>query len=1109
MTTMTAAAHGDIRSGLTYHGHAVLIAHIESERFLAGGGDKDPLHYFLRPNQLFAEACQECRQYLKHAPERFRPAFIPGGSPLDFDDFLYSPACFVALGDTDNIVMVAVDEFDLAGHLSSLVTVPTRQTCLAFCPELKSFRPALKRHRDTFCEFTDLYMDPFLSIRRNQDPDAVASCEHFLQQRPLLAVTYFKLNGMASLGPGLLIQEYTYKAMAQRICDTLDLLREHIDQYQETIPGGVADIDAFRCTFLDPQGWSDVATLMFSPNYTITATVIAALRCLTMQDLYKISEDSGEISLREAVACFDVHSRVARLSGTDADSTLSANHVFCSTYTSPGIYEKSFELDTVPPRGQAHHYNGLVIADSNLSVCAGHVLRVRRKAARQRDPGTCPDFPTTLQERYIWYMFGHNDFVYQQLGDGARDVGKVVEFASVIRQIKAMRGSTCDAEDGGTDADILDACTEVRIPIPILPRVMAETDYTAHADIKVVLETLRKSLFENNDGYLSINRLTDCMRIVRVPSPLSSAIRYLYADFANYLSDHFLFESVLDLFDAFVAFRTLLVEDLPDLLRRRLIAQMSDFPSTRRRDVPDSEYFADEQPNMRQALYGDTARREQLDSICLGFLSPEDLQDLVGIVELLQNALANRVQITFSAAERWNATVDARGIGLDRMMSAADAPLKCGLGMLRRVMNRLRKTTCETDHAEDIRRSNRRKIGGASSVSYHARCFSRRLVVGDTPDLFLASVDLNLSHLTRPQAFYIHLHETAHLVSQLLRDAQGCTHPAFGCAIADECCHKKRQFSSNELNEVYLERYQEIFAEMLIHKFVFHNDARLYFRNYIVNYSLDPICFGPDDHQSLIRMLEVFIRGFLASDPFVAPDVYSVNSDTVPVITDRIVNDAFRRFSTLLDDAGPFLHDFRRLWQANKRNEVWSYARKEFERVYRAAYHPVCCIWEDVREIYSLVAEETYPPGDAAANMVAKEIGRAISVGRPIVRVKYVSEESHDVPEAKRLGPLFIVSTLLREYISVLYADIDTASGVVYLPRGTNGKPDAECLWPSEGWNCAVLDRNFNGIVCASPQKRKESMQIRIAIIKTLWDISTTLRARRMKDMLSIVTNEP
>jgi len=578
----------DILSGLKYHGYVVLIAHIDADRFSIKNGignDGDPLFHFTEPNKLFREHCSKTRQHLDDTLKEFKnwAAKPTNIAEEKFNDFLYNPACFVAFGDNDNIAILALDEFEHAARLSSLVDVPVRQTCLAFCPELKSLGLRAKKYKGIFCELDDIYLDPHLAINQLENPDAIASCEYFLAKRPLLAVTYFKLNGMTVLGPGLMTQEFSYKVMAERIRETREELLKKVENSPDSILYSDKDIESFRCVFLDPQGWSDIATLMFCTNYSVIITMVAALQFLTVGDLYQRSNietaaGTKGVSLTDAVKCFKVHEDVAKLGGKEAEQFLSANHVFCSTYTSVGIYKEAFKKEVVPAEGQNYHYKGVVIADTNLSVCAGHVLNTRKQAEHVQQLSEKPkDISHKLNGDYLWYMVGHNDYVYQQLAEKKRDVAKAVELEYLVKQIKAIQrssGKTNKRDCENLAMDIQDICTDLRIPIPFLRHVMKEVDYDRHVEIRIVLEKLRKSLFEDKEGYLNLKKLANYIHIARVPAPLSSAIQFLYTDFANYLSDSFLFESVLDLYDIFIALRSLLVEELPALLKKELVQEL-------------------------------------------------------------------------------------------------------------------------------------------------------------------------------------------------------------------------------------------------------------------------------------------------------------------------------------------------------------------------------------------------------------------------------------------------------------------------------------------------------------------------------------------------------
>ena len=187
--------------------------------------------------------------------------------------------------------------------------------------------------------------------------------------------------------------------------------------------------------------------------------------------------------------------------------------------------------------------------------------------------------------------------------------------------------------------------TDLRVPIHnSLP---TSTVTLEHVETRLVLDRCREWLFdENHENGLNLNSLRDALRQLQIPAPLSTSLRFLYLDYANYLNDVFLFDHVLDLHNVFVAVYNLIVRELPK--------------------------------EMRETAQNSYEARTFLDGV--------DLDNIVELVELLKNALSNRVQIAFRDAERWGLILDVRGGGFNRLLNAADVPLKCGLGLLWRVL---------------------------------------------------------------------------------------------------------------------------------------------------------------------------------------------------------------------------------------------------------------------------------------------------------------------------------------------------------------------------------------------------------------------------------------
>jgi len=111
-------------------------------------------------------------------------------------------------------------------------------------------------------------------------------------------------------------------------------------------------------------------------------------------------------------------------------------------------------------------------------------------------------------------------------------------------------------------------------------------------------------------------------------------------------------------------------------------------------------------------------------------------------------------------------------------------------------------------------------------------------------------------------------------------------------------------------------------------------------------------------------------------------------------------------------------------------------------------------------------------------------------------------------PSDPYIDCLFVVSRLLREHIFSTFGDDELFSlgKEVHLPRNDNG----EVCFPEDGrspesWNKLLLDRVQHRLFSFDLDYRGRNLMERITVIKTFWDISTNLRARRFEQILEDV----
>lgn len=1050
----------EIIADIEYNPYAVLIAHIEAEKFYRNRGG---MAIFSEASDIFTRECCDYYRILQTNLHSFARHAVNGpinGRLLKSDDFLFNPACFVGFGDTDNIAVVAMDDFDLSTRLISRVDLPIRQTCLAFSPKVAS----LGLNKDIFCEIKDICNTPL-----DRDPDdgeeeawkakiqnLVAPRHSFLRERPLVAITYYKFNGMAVLGPGLLMQQAAYRALAEEVEKAIGEMTESDDK---RIAGAAA---SFKCALLDPQGWADLASIMLCRDYSVIASVLARIRSLTHQDLYMHHSPTSSQKLEEHVKCFGLHDKMAlafKEAACDAwkqdwqpDELFRDNHIFCSTFSTFGISHEAFEAEK-----PEDYVSGNVIADTKFVCHAGHCEKVKEIA---RDRYKAPSDP---KKAYLWYLVGHDDFVYQQMLDEEYDSGSVVRLVDFIRQVKSMRDCDMSANHGilsYLSLHALEMSSDLRIPI--VGKLELSSLSIRHIETRLVLDHCRKWLFdEDHENGLSLKALQDALRNLQLPTPLSTSVRFLFLDYANCLGDVFLFDHVMDLHDVLVA--------VYDLLVRRLTKNMTE--------------------GVKSAYEART------------FLDGADLDNIVEMVELLRSALSNRIQMGFREAERWGITLDIRGGGFNRLLNAADVPLKCGLGLLWRVIKGDSRLKPSDAHSPVAAEAIKRRIGGASRITYDSRSYSHRLDIGYNRDYFITSVDLNLIYLTRPRNLLIHFHETAHLICHFLRDEVGCAHPSYACKQHRIECHKCPMPVPEKRSDSHLrDRFEDIFSEMLVHTLVFGDDHKTYLRNYTANYSIGSIPYDNDLDKVFFRVFELLMRGFLITDPFRRPDLYTEGK--APEVTPELLEDGFKQFQEVIEDVSSFLIGYEDFLK----NAPESKKRYYFNEVFSESYHPVRCIADDVQAIYCDICQNKLDPSSEDAESLRTQIKTGLKKGRPLVRMELEdARPGRDSEESGHLDALYLVRQLLRQHIFNLFGNIDTQKYTACLVRGIDGRPDPEAAPKGKNWNKQCLDKPFNGLVAADPFTRGQYMRERIVLIKSLWDISTNLRARRMLDILKVV----
>ncbi len=533
-------------------------------------------------------------------------------------------------------------------------------------------------------------------------------------------------------------------------------------------------------------------------------------------------------------------------------------------------------------------------------------------------------------------------------------------------------------------------------------------------------------------------------------------IENIYQDFAVLIGDPFLFDAVLDLYDTFATLHKLLTEDLPAV----------------RKEEPTNS-----------------------DIDRLGYLDEDRVRQLSMLVEAVDNALQHRVAKSYPEVQIREIATDFRG-GLNQILLAADAPVKCGLGLVR-IFGMM--GSCGTD--TENRRRRRDTVGCVTRVGFMpgAKCYS--LVFGAENRAKLAYFEVDIAHVLHIASHCDSLHESFHVVFDVLCQMDAKNAKVLRC-----------------LEPVMADRVGEVFAGILSQAFVFGRDVDTFLYHHLCSYSKNVTSVGRDDTEVVARVTEMLIRLFFVRDAIpagVAPCKWGEDW----VRKGDSTQSALVRFEKMVDEFGMFFSEYHRLWNGKNSRDIRDYARKQFEHIYPTMAERMPWVWSLAIDIYKRFFKYTFCVGTAKDySGVWEEVERAIKQGleegKPLIRSLYgdvpdlvEANSKHDAgrgSEYAGLDNLFLVCKLLCRYIQKI-GKIGQARGkAIHLRRGANNRrveyPELE---GGEKWHDFQFDKGATSMFCPVPSARRERLKKQIVILKTFWDISSCLRARRLCEIMA------
>lgn len=1030
----------------------------------------------VRNHQDFARNCYDYGHSVEAHCRSFKAAnndAVPDALPRH----LYNPASFFVLGHPDDLAIVLLDDFDPVHHLTTSVSQTLEDVSLGFCPRLGDL--VLGGDTSAFCELHDL-LDPEQNrCGQDGDPkeirarvgDSAPWVHRFQRVTPLLTFTKYKMDALASLGEGLLVQQAMFKAMAKMVQATLELLRK-----SPTSPLIRPEhVNTARCCFLDMQGTEEIATLMFTQNFSVALTLVGALRSLTFGDVFE-----ADCRTKNLLNDSRAHQEVVRVLAKRPErgqrtvpEWIQDSHVFRWTHSSLAVAPQSLR------DGDYDNCEGYVKAISEIQLVPGHRDRVAKRAV------TAPRDPQNVQE-YDDYLTGTGDMMLFH-GQGLSGTSckvppstgsnlPLVRTASFLEALRENLNRFGRTDKGDPGRDIVKLSSTLIIPVPrclCVDQAAIAIDGGAEAEPAESLSDLLPILSDrlccppgsdedastngHNAGQLSMRAVKSCFQQIGMPSSLRRAIENLYQNYATILADPMVFDVVLDLYDTFVVLHAVLTKHLPGV-----------FQST-----------AGEGSATHTVL--DEGRAMQL----------------AALVDVLHNALTHRVFKASKGAIVRDMSSDLRG-GMNQILLAADAPVKCALGLVRHFAS-----------ASGVSYRLGERLGALARISFApgAECCSLRL--GVEHEAQLAFFDVDVLHLMHVPSYYDFLHDGCHLAFDLLNNA-----------IAGELPPRITDAFEKEWRS-------ELFATLLCNRLVFDEDVDTASFHYVASFSRSLKSVGLNDRDTIARFTEVLIRCYISHDLVDShlgdPAQGAAHIRPRQPETEAIVVNTFKAF---VRRVGPFFSEYERLWHNGFEGPAGKYCLAQFWNVYERMHEHLPWVWERVNVIVRCYRRHAILPdsldGLPSPEELLEEVEAGLAEGRPFAcslcrvplekrkaRVARAQTEGgredwDEDQEDYAIDRLFMVCTLLHYCIRNIRNAEGKHTHLVRQAEGTLGYRVALGAQKSGSrkWFEFQSERGNPAMFCPLPTERRARLGEYVAILKTFWDISSKIRARRLCRML-------
>jgi hypothetical protein len=1052
-----------IQAEIEYHDYALHYLSIDAEWSRHRSPARMMDRTFRRVADEFTTICAQYRDRVDGLASDLHRANRGRGAAPKVAPYLYNPLCLTPFGHADDLAFVLVDDFHPVNCLSSEIDTTVEEVGVALCPRARSFDT--EGEPGTVSDLHTLLRSRPKAVQRVAGQQVYEAVEHPIQKsHPLSVFTRYKMDGLAAVGLGMLCQQALFRLMARRIHEVKKELLTDISRERDvSLIMSSGDVRSCRCVFLDLQGTEEIGTLFFCRNYSVAMAMVTAFRSITFEDVFREDPRIPWLMARK-----EAHRAFAYVWGTlggESNGSITdfrRNHAFRWTESTlavtPSVY---LGHNSTSCHGCVQAVGEFLFSPGHLRDASKNIIATSAPTSRR----TATRLAGTAERRDSFYfcMAGRHD---EMRPYGVGDTSHMLPLIPLPSLLEISRGNLHRFGTGEWSQHrgraVVDFATEISVPIPRMigsgvrsDRMLEGPVQAGHLAGSAVLREIRRRVFHTSratagSGRLDIDILRDSLRALGVPSALRRTTAFLFQNFGTLLADPFLYDAVLDVYDPLAALHAVLTDG----------------------------YRAGTNRHGPRMVAGEETSRE-----------------IAEFVEAINNAMTHRVLKPHLAARVRDMGVDFRG-AMNQIVSAADVPLKCGLGLLR-------KFALGVPFAEDRdKRWIKEHVAAVSRVSLTPGATCHELGMALCPDAILGYFNVDASHFLHVSSYGDHLHEVFHLI-----------YGSHGVPLAPPEL-------SVGLSPIMEDRLSEAAVMLLCLLFVFDGDVMAFLHHNIATYAGSLASEGRDEAETFIRFVEFTFRLFLASYPFwfqKSCKCLGWSREEASEFWKKQEN-AREHFLGLVQ----YLADYHGEMRRTLRNGVLTraraeYCKKHFDDLFGASLHLVPTVYAEAIQVYKTFKQKTESKMEKQYDhrrQFQADVAEAFSKGRPLVRNLYrnprfyvasiLRDEERIPSEDSGIDALALLCEVMHQYMAYrheqwnlrrrIHLYRDPVTGMVDYNHREKGLPSA--------WNTWQIDRGLNSLFSPDPKSRRDRLRRQIVILKTCWDMASNLKARRLRDMI-------